>query len=112
MNRGAAALSPEFGAGHAATSRKHRTHGRALIFFDHPLKGVPRSPGKTSVWFAVATHHPLDCRARGHGEARAPAGRRGTRCGLPFLVRVAGMVQVAEIGGVKSRTATVSCRTK
>jgi hypothetical protein len=67
--------------------------------FDQPLKGVPRSPGKTSANFARRS-----CSVRW---TLSPSDRRlwrssragwlsGTRCGIPFLVRVAGIVQVAK----------------
>jgi hypothetical protein len=97
--RGAVALSRGSGAGHAATSRKHRMRCRALtLLFDQPLKGVPRSPGKTSAsfarWCAPGTSPGLSdgraCRSSRAGWLN------GTRCGVPFLVRVAGIVQVAK----------------
>ena len=70
----------------------------ANFAFDHPLNGVPRSPGKTSAssarWCAPWTSPGLSdgraCRSSRAGWLN------GTRCGIPFLVRVAGIVQVAK----------------
>jgi hypothetical protein len=66
--------------------------------FDQPLKGVPRSPGKTGASFASwraprTSPGPSDGRAC---RSFLAGSLSGTRCGTPFLVRVAGIVQVAK----------------
>ena len=50
--RGAAALSQASGAGHAATTWKHRMRCRALTLLSSTAKRRSRSPGKTSASFA------------------------------------------------------------